>query len=80
MMVDFKLCDGTTVQYEPEYHVRECEDCGREHECTPKNQPQLHGSRVHRGALILCNRCGAVLVDYSKELHDPFDDGYDYHA
>ena len=56
------LCDGSEVEYEPEYTDDHCDECGHLVGRHVNNKPRFHGETEWRKGKPFCSRCGVEFV------------------
>ena len=60
------LCDGSVVEWEPEYLDDECDECGHVTLMIDWPVPSFHGHTVRRENSYFCERCGEEFVGLAK--------------
>ena len=60
------LCDGSKVEFVPEYEDEECLECGHVSGKRIINEPLFHGKTVRRNGDLFCERCGQEFLGYDK--------------
>jgi hypothetical protein len=65
-MTSKKLCDGSTVEWEPVLQDEECGECGHVTGQWDSAEPEFHGKTVHKDESLYCERCGEEFIGYVK--------------